>query len=107
LIVITAKFRPKPEYVEQWPSIAQSFTESTRNEPGCLWFAWSRSLDDPGEYVLIEAFRDDDAGAAHVQSDHFKAAQRDLPQYLQSTPLIINTKADGNGWAELGELAVG
>jgi quinol monooxygenase YgiN len=27
-----------------------------------MWFDWSRSLDDPAEYVLLEAFRDQDAG---------------------------------------------
>jgi quinol monooxygenase YgiN len=106
LIVITAKFRPKPEFVDEWPSIARSFTEATRAEPGCLWFDWSRSVEDQGEYVLIEAFRDGDAGAAHVRSAHFKAACEQLPQHLQSTPLIINTTADGETWSELGELAV-
>jgi quinol monooxygenase YgiN len=106
LIVITAKFRPKPEFVDDWPSIAQAFTTATRAEEGCLWFDWSRNIEDPGEYVLVEAFRDDDAGASHVQSGHFKAAQRELPQHLQSTPLVINTTADGDAWSELGEMAV-
>jgi quinol monooxygenase YgiN len=106
MIVITAKFRVKPEFVETWPEIASAFTTATRAEAGCLWFDWSRSLDQADEYVLIEAFRDDDAGAAHVQSDHFNAAMQDLPPYLASTPLIINTKAAGEGWSELGELAV-
>lgn len=106
MIVITAKFRPRPEFVDQWPALARSFTEATRAEPGCLWFEWSRNVDDPGEYVLIEAFRDGDAGAAHVQSDHFKRAQQELPRYLESTPTIINTTAEGDGWSELGELAV-
>jgi quinol monooxygenase YgiN len=107
LIVITAKFRPKPEFVDDWPSIARTFTDATRAEDGCLWFDWSRSVEDPSEYVLIEAFRDDAAGAAHVQSDHFKAARQELPRHLQSTPLIINTTVDGDSWSELGELAVG
>jgi quinol monooxygenase YgiN len=106
MIVITAKFRPKPEHVDQWPEIAASFTAATRAEPGCLWFDWSRSVNDPGEYVLIEAFRDGDAGAQHVQSDHFRTAREELPAYLQSTPLIINATVDGDGWSELGELAV-
>ena len=106
MIVITAKFRPKPEFVDEWPAIAGTFTTATRAEPGCLWFDWSRSVEDPGEYILIEAFRDGDAGAAHVRSDHFDAARRDLPPYLQSTPLIINTTADGESWSKLGELAV-
>lgn len=106
MIVITAKFKVKPESIEDWPQISGPFTRATRSEPGCLWFDWSRSLDDPSEYVLIEAFRDDDAGAAHVQSDHFKAARRELPPHLVSTPLIINTTAPGTEWSELGELAV-
>ena len=63
------------------------FTEATRGEEGCLWFDWSRSLDDPKEYVLVEAFRDDEAGAAHVGTAHFRTAtQLSLPQYLAATP---------------------
>ena len=71
MIFITAKFRVRPEHADAWPEITRQFTAATRSEPGCLWFDWSRSLDDPNEYVLVEAFRDGDAGAAHVQSDHF------------------------------------
>ncbi len=106
MIFITAKFRVRPEHADRWPEIARDFTEATRAEPGCLWYDWSRSLEDPNEYVLVEAFRDDDAGAAHVGSEHFRAAQRELPQYLAETPRIINAKIDQDGWAELGELAV-
>lgn len=73
MITITARFTVEPGSADDWPTIAAPFTDSTRAEPGCLWFAWSRSLDDPHEYVLIEAFRDDDAAAAHVGSAHFKA----------------------------------
>ncbi|MBC9734748.1 putative quinol monooxygenase [Nocardioides marmotae] len=106
MIFITAKFRIKPEHAEAWPEISRSFTEGTRAEEGCLWFDWSRSLDDPNEYVLTEAFRDGEAGAAHVGSDHFKAAQAELPPYLAETPRIVSTEVDQDGWNELGELAV-
>lgn len=106
MIFITAKFRVKPEHADAWPVIAQDFTRATRAEPGCLWFDWSRSLADPTEYVLVEAFRDGDAGGAHVNSAHFRQAQRDLPPYLAATPLIISQTVDQEGWSELGELAV-
>ena len=62
MIFITAKFRVLPEHADGWPEISREFTEATRAEPGSLWFDWSRSLDDPTEYVLVEAFRDGDAG---------------------------------------------
>jgi quinol monooxygenase YgiN len=64
MIFITAKFQVRPEDAGQWPQIAAEFTTATRSEPGCLWFQWSRSLDDPEEYILVEAFRDGEAGAA-------------------------------------------
>jgi quinol monooxygenase YgiN len=106
LIFITAKFAVRPEHADQWPEISRAFTEATRAEDGCLWFDWSRSLDDPNEYVLVEAFRDDAAGGAHVASEHFRAAQAELPQYLAATPRIVSQSVDQSDWSELGEMAV-
>ncbi|GAB3156886.1 putative quinol monooxygenase [Micromonospora sonneratiae] len=106
MIFITAKFRILPEYAEQWPQIADEFTKATRAEPGCLWFDWSRSVEDPTEYVLVEAFRDDAAGAAHVRSEHFRKAQETLPPHLVETPKIVNTTVGQDDWSLLGEMAV-
>lgn len=106
MIFITAKFRIKPEHADRWADIARAFTEATRGEPGCLWFDWSRSVETPNEYVLVEAFRDDEAGSAHVNSEHFRTAQRTLPPYLVETPRVVNTTVPQSGWSELGEMAV-
>ena len=106
MIFITAKFQVKPEYADTWPEITADFTQACRDEPGCLWFDWSRSLDDSNEYVLVEAFRDGDAGGAHVNSAHFKEAQQTLPPHLVHTPKIISQNVDQDDWSELGELAV-
>ncbi|MFG3436117.1 putative quinol monooxygenase [Nonomuraea sp. NPDC047897] len=106
MIFIAAKFRVLPEHADRWPEITAEFTEATRAEPGCLWFDWSRSLDDPAEYVLVEAFRDDEAGAAHVESEHFRQAQRTLPPYLAETPRIVNATVPQQDWSPLGELEV-
>jgi quinol monooxygenase YgiN len=106
MIFITAKFQVRPEDAEVWPQIAGEFTEATRKEPGCLWFDWSRSLDDPDEYVLVEAFRDGDAAVAHVTSEHFKKAQQTLPPHLLRTPKIVNFTIPQEDWSLLGEMAV-
>jgi quinol monooxygenase YgiN len=106
MIFITAKFPVLPEYADRWPEIADEFTRATRAEPGCLWFDWSRSIEDPTEYVLVEAFRDDEAGAAHVQSKHFKKAQQTLPPHLAETPRIVNMAIPQDDWSLLGEMAV-
>jgi len=106
MIFIAAKFPILPEHADAWPDICADFTASTRGEPGCLWFDWSRSVDDPSTYLLVEAFRDDEAGAEHVQSQHFKQAQQTLPPYLAATPRIVNASIPQDDWSELGEMAV-
>jgi quinol monooxygenase YgiN len=106
MIFITARFQVKPEDADRWPEISREFTEATRSEPGCLWFFWSRSLEDPTEYVLVEAFRDGEAGGRHVNSDHFRKAQQDLPPHLVATPKIVNFEVPQDDWSELGEMQV-
>ena len=86
MIFITAKFRVRPQDADRWPEISAEFTAATRDEAGCLWFDWSRSLDDPTEYVLVEAFRDGEAGVAHVTSDHFKRRSRPCRRTWQRRP---------------------
>ena len=105
VIFIVAKFKVKPEYADDWIKHSREFTIATRAEPGCLWFDWSRSVEDPNEYVLVEAFHDD-ADEAHVKSDHFVKAQQDLPPLLQETPKVRNVVMEGDDWHELGEMAV-
>ena len=105
MIFIAVKFKVKPEHADQWIDVVHDFTESTRAEPGNLWFEWSRSVDDPNEYVLLEAFKDD-AAEAHVKSDHFTKATQDMPSYLQETPQIRNTVMEGDDWQRMGEITV-
>lgn len=107
MIFITARFRVRPTYADRWPEIAGDFTRATRAEPGCLWFFWNRGVDDPNEYVLVEAFRDEQSGAEHVHSEHFKAAQQTLPPYLVETPRVVNTAVEQDDWSLLGEMSAG
>jgi quinol monooxygenase YgiN len=105
MIFICVKWKVKPEHADNWVEITKEFTEGTRAEPGNIFFDWSRSVEDPHEYVLIEAFQDD-AAEAHVTADHFKKAQQEFPQYLQETPKVRNVLMEGDHWDELGEMKV-
>jgi len=106
VIFIVVKWTPKPEHVEDFPNIVAEFTKATRAEPGNLFFEWSRSLENPSEYVLVEGFRDGDAGGEHVNSEHFKTFVAKAPDVLASTPLIISQSIDATDWAEMGEIKV-
>lgn len=105
MIFIVVKFRARPEYSAQWTDLVADFTAATRAEPGNLFFDWSRSVDDPDQFVLLEAFRDGEAGAAHVGSEHFKAAMAAMPGIIAAKPEIINVTVPGDGFGEMAELA--
>jgi quinol monooxygenase YgiN len=102
---IVVKFQTRPEWSDRWMDLVADFTAATRREPGNLWFDWSRSVEDPNEFVLVEAFTDDGAGP-HVNSTHFAQAMQDMPQALASTPKIVSRQVEGSGWDAMGELSI-
>ena len=105
MIFIVVKFPVKPEYVDGFMDRVRDFTQATRAEEGNLWFEWSRSVEDPHEFVLVEAFKDD-AGEAHVNSAHFKAGLEAIQPALAATPKIVSRQVEGEGWDRMGELTV-
>lgn len=104
MIFIVVKFTIRPERSAEWLDLVKDFTQATRNEPGNVFFEWSTSVETPHQFVLVEAFRDNDAGVAHVSSDHFKTAMSWMPKVVASTPDIINVQTDGEGWSKMGEI---
>ncbi|MEU2253007.1 putative quinol monooxygenase [Nocardia xishanensis] len=106
MIFIVVRFTTLPEWTDRWLDLTADFTAATRAEPGNLFFDWSRGVDNPAEFVLVEGFRDDSAGAAHVASEHFKQAVRQLPQALATTPSIISQNIDATDWSEMAEMRV-
>lgn len=104
MIFIVVKWPIRPEHSDNWLSISADFTAGTRGEPGNLFFDWSRSAEDPNEWVLVEGFRDGEAGSAHVNSPHFKTATETLGEYLSATPKVISQAIDADDWSELAEI---
>jgi quinol monooxygenase YgiN len=105
MIFITAKFQVRPEDADRWMNVVADFTRGDPERAGLPVVRLVRSVDDPNEYVLIEAFRDNHAGTAHVRSDHFREAQKTLTPHLAETPRIINMTIPQDDWSRLGEMA--
>lgn len=103
MIFIVVKWPVRPELADQWPSLVEEFTQGTRGESGNMFFEWSRSLENPTEYVLVEAFQDDGA-EAHVTSQHFKTFVDAAPDWVTATPKIINVQGVPDGWSEMAEV---
>ncbi|MFR0638769.1 putative quinol monooxygenase [Arthrobacter sp. LS16] len=103
---IVVKYQVKPEFTDSFMDHVAEFTKATRAEEGNLWFDWSISVEDPNEFVLVEAFRDDEAAGAHVNSAHFAAGLESMRPLLVTTPKIVSRKVDGEDWDAMGELVI-
>ncbi|MFC9769046.1 putative quinol monooxygenase [Rhodococcus jostii] len=106
MIFIVVKFNVLDKYRNDWLLVTKEFTDATRSEPGNLWFEWHRSADDPAEFVLIEAFRDGQAGSDHVAGDHFRKGLDAMRPALSETPRILHTDLPGTDWSRMGELEI-
>lgn len=105
MIFIVVRWNIRPERSAEFLDLVAEFTNAVRAEPGNLFFDWSRSVDSPNQFVLLEAFADGEAGAVHVSSEHFKSAMAWLPRVIASKPEIINVEIPGaQGFGEMAEL---
>lgn len=105
MIFIVVKFTIRPEHSEGWLDRVAGFTEATRAEPGNIFFEWSRSVTDPNQFVVVEAFHDG-AAAAHVESEHFKTFVGWAPDVVATTPDIVSVQGvPGEGWSKMGEIS--
>jgi quinol monooxygenase YgiN len=106
MIFITVKFPIRSEKADQFIAAAADYTAATRAEDGNVFFEWSRSLDEPDTFVLLEAFRDAGAGAAHVAGKHVQDFFGWAPDWVTAKPQIIYIEQpDLTGWGPMGEIA--
>jgi quinol monooxygenase YgiN len=104
MIFIAVKFTVRPDRAEEWLTLVDDFTRATRQEPGNIFFEWSRSVRTPDQFVLIEAFESPKAGEVHVNSEHFKTSMAWMPEVIAKKPEIIHVEVPGTGWSEMAEL---
>ena len=105
MIFITVKFQIRSDKADQFVDAAADYTAASRAEDGNVLFEWSRSLDEPNTFVLLEAFRDAQAGSAHVDGQHVKDFFAWAPDWVTATPQIIYVDSPAlEGWGPMGEI---
>lgn len=103
MILIVIKFTVRPEFSEKFVPLVADFTGATREEPGNVFFEWSRSVEDPNQFVLLEAFESPEAGQAHVESEHFQTAMAWITDVFAEAPQVIHVETAASGWAPMAE----
>ncbi len=69
MITMVARMRVPQENAAAYEDLLEYVRRMTlENEPGVPYYAWARSADEPGMYVVIEVYEDEKVHAAHMAS---------------------------------------
>lgn len=73
MIVTSGFIRMSAEHLEQIKPDLIKAAQAAREQDGCIGYAFSADLEDPGKMWASEYWRDMDAIKAHMAKPHFAA----------------------------------
>ncbi len=82
LFVIAEDFI-KEEKVETVLSFYEELVLKTRDEVGCLSYELTHDLKNPGHFIFLEKWEDEDALIKHTKSEHFKRLVPQIDQHIR------------------------
>jgi quinol monooxygenase YgiN len=95
MILIQGYIKVAPESVGQLRKLAGPLVAATRQEPGCISYAFAECLAEPGLIHVIERWTDDAALNAHNKTQHLAAFMGAMPALAPSSVRIARYDAAG------------
>ena len=85
MFVVCVHVQIKLEHVEEFIAASKENASKTILEPGNLRFDVLQQADDPQQFILYEAYRDEEGAKAHKQTAHY-ARWRDAVETWLAQP---------------------
>ena len=85
MLVVHVHVHVKPECVEAFKQATLANARESLKEPGVARFDVVQQQDDPARFVLVEAYRDAAAAAAHKETKHYPVC-RDMVAPMMAEP---------------------
>ena len=87
-IKVVAHVIARTDKIPQVQTILQGIVVPTRQEAGCLSYQLFSNDGNPGEFLFIEEWTDENAIAAHFCTPHIQQALAEITPLLAQTPDI-------------------
>lgn len=87
MIVTFVHIRVKQEHINEFIAASIANHKESIKEPGNLRFDVLQDEEDPGKFVLYEAYESEDAAADHKKTDHY-LKWRDMVTDWMSQPRV-------------------
>jgi quinol monooxygenase YgiN len=86
--IILAKLQAKEGRLAGLRAACLKMLDPSRAEPGCISYAFSESIENPGEITFFEEWQDQAAIDSHFSTDHFLAFGPAIEEDLQDPPAV-------------------
>ena len=72
MLIVNVHVKVKPEHIEAFRKATVENARSSIEEPGITRFDVLQQLDDPTQFLLVEAYCTEDAPAKHKETAHYQ-----------------------------------
>jgi quinol monooxygenase YgiN len=96
-VALLSRVTAKQGKAEELIAAFRPLFEQAEKEPGTLLYVLNRSKDDPGLFWVCELYADDDAFAAHRDSDVMAAAAPAFGELIAEAELIVGEPVSAKG----------
>ena len=99
MLVVHGTFPIRPDAVEALHAALGPLQAATREEEGCHFYEWVRSVEQPEVFYSVEVWRAREDLDRHMSTDHVATALAGLPDMLAGQPTLVGY--DGGERVEL------
>ena len=85
MLIVHVHVHVKPESIEAFKNVSLANARQSIQEPGIARFDVIQQSDDRTRFVLVEAYRTEDAPAAHKETKHYQT-WRDAVAPMMAAP---------------------
>jgi quinol monooxygenase YgiN len=71
MIVVAVYANVKPDMIEAFRDATVENAANSIKEPGIVRFDFIQQTDEPASFLLVEAYKNDDAIAKHKETQHY------------------------------------
>ncbi|WP_248896386.1 putative quinol monooxygenase [Haloplanus halobius] len=89
MLVVHATFPIDPDKREEALDHIRTLAEQSRAEAGTIDYRVGEDVEDPNVFRFLERYEDEEAFAAHTETDHFASFEAALPDLLDGEPEVL------------------
>lgn len=88
MIIINAKLKVSEAHREEYLKLMNNLVKHAREEEGNTFYSHYEDVSERNTFVVVENYKDQDAVAAHNNSDHFKVFSDNIGNFITEKPQI-------------------